>query len=111
MVLRTASLSSRARIVTVRHSLGMTRFWVALAEFFCGLAADQYADDVKRQEWRKSSNHRQAAAYSVNTTCSVCNAGMWMSVNGSIQSLDGGSSCLSFALCSSWGVLVCRFLV
>jgi hypothetical protein len=54
---------------------------------------------VKRQEWRKSSNHRQAASCLVDTTLSDC------TVNGSIQRLDGGSSCPSFALCASWGVL------
>jgi hypothetical protein len=38
---------------------------------------------AKRQEWRKSSNPRQAAPCSVNTILTICKAGIWrMSVNG-----------------------------
>jgi hypothetical protein len=109
----------------LRHPLGMNRFWFARAEValvretFIKVPSRDFSaawppikmPGAKRQEWRKSSNHRQAASCSVNITLSVCKAGMCMSVNGSIQRLDGGSSCLSFALCASWAVLACRFLV
>ena len=109
----------------LRHPLGMNRFWFARAEValvretFIKVPSRDFSaawppikmPGAKRQEWRKSSNHRQAASCSVNITLSVCKAGMCMSVNGSIQRLDGGSSCLSFALYASWGVLACRFLV
>jgi hypothetical protein len=40
---------------------------------------------IKRQEWRKSSNPRQAAPCSANTILSIREAGVWrMLVNGGI---------------------------